>query len=82
MHGAVVFFNFFLALEKICAYIRNCRCVPRPQEKNSSAETDAAGNFRLERAFSAKRGKPCRRKKESKQGWTSSGLEDDLTETT
>jgi len=27
------FLNFFLALEKICAYIRICRRVPKPQEK-------------------------------------------------
>jgi len=27
------FFNFSLALEKICAYIRNCRRVPEPGEK-------------------------------------------------
>jgi hypothetical protein len=50
------FFNFFLALEKICAYIRICRRVPKPQEKKSSAEAGAAGNFRLRRTIFAKRG--------------------------
>ena len=62
------FFNFFLALEKICAYIRICRRVPKPQEKNPPAETGAAGNFRLGRTIFAKRGTPLCSTRESKLG--------------
>jgi hypothetical protein len=60
------FLNFFLALEKICAYIRICRRVPKPQEKNPPAEAGAAGNFRLGRMIFAKRGKPGSADRESK----------------
>lgn len=62
------FFNFFLALEKICAYIRICRRVPKPQEKNPPAETGAAGNFRLRRTIFAKRRKSRCSPGESKLG--------------
>src|SRR5215467_6686247 len=47
LHAAREFFNFFLALQKICAYIRTCRCVPKPRERNLPAKRSAAGNFRL-----------------------------------
>jgi len=60
LHVEEEFFNFSLALGKICAYIRICRRVPKPQEKNPPAERGAAGNFRLGREILARREQTAR----------------------
>jgi hypothetical protein len=41
------FHNFFLALAKICAYIRICRRAPRPREIKSSSGVERSRQFSL-----------------------------------